>query len=42
MDGMGIVAILRPPKGPRLHYTSRLEFPMTNNIAEYEAVLLGL
>jgi ribonuclease HI len=42
MNGAGIAAILTPPKGPRLHYTARLEFLTTNNIAEYEAVLLGL
>ena len=42
MTGAGIAAILTPPKGPKLCYTVRLEFLMTNNIAEYEAVLLGL
>ena len=42
MAGAGIAAILMPPKGPKLRYVARLEFPMTNNIAEYEAVLLGL
>jgi ribonuclease HI len=42
MAGVGIAAILSPPKGPRLRYASRLEFPTTNNIAKYEAVLLGL
>ena len=42
MAGVGIAAILTPPKGPKLCYAARLEFSMTNNIAEYEAVLLGL
>ena len=42
MTGACIAAILTPPKGPKLCYTVRLEFLMTNNIAEYEAVLLGL
>jgi hypothetical protein len=42
MNCAGIAAILTPPKGPRLHYAARLEFLTTNNIAEYEAVLLGL
>ena len=42
MASAGIAAILTPPKGPKLRYVARLEFPMTNNIAEYEAVLLGL
>ena len=41
MTGVGIVAVLMPPKGPKLCYAARLEFPMTNNIAEYETVLLG-
>ena len=42
MNGAGIAAILTPSKGPRLRYAARLEFLTTNNIAEYEAVLLGL
>ena len=42
MTGVGIAAILTPPKGPKLRYVARLEFLTTNNIAEYEAVLLGL
>ena len=42
MIGVGIAAILTPPKGPKLRYVARLEFLMTNNIAEYEVVLLGL
>ena len=42
MAGVGIAAILMPPEGPKLRYAARLEFPTTNNIVEYEAVLLGL
>ena len=42
MNGAGIAMILTPPKGPKLRYAARLEFLSTNNIAEYEAVLLGL
>jgi ribonuclease HI len=42
MTGVGIAAILTPLKGPKLRYAARLEFLTTNNIAEYEAVLLGL
>jgi ribonuclease HI len=42
MAGTSIAAILTPPKGPKLRYTARLQFLTTNNIAEYEAVLLGL
>ena len=39
---MGIAAILTTLKGPNLRYVARLEFLMTNNITEYEAMLLGL
>ena len=42
MAGAGIATILTPPKGPKLRYAARLEFLTTNNIAEYEAILLGL
>ena len=42
MNGVGIAAILTPPKGPKLCYVAKLEFLTTNNIAQYEAVLLGL
>jgi len=42
MSGAGISVILTPPNGPKLRYAARLEFLTTNNIAEYEAVLLGL
>jgi ribonuclease HI len=42
MTSVGIAAILMPPKGPKLRYAARLKFLTTNNIAEYEAVLLGL
>ena len=42
MASVGIAAILTPPKGPKLRYAAKLEFLTTNNIAEYEAVLLGL
>ena len=45
--GAGIEAILNSPSGIKLRYAARLEFGKstdrcTNNIAEYEAVLLGL
>ena len=42
MAGTGIAAILTPLKGPKLRYAARLDFLTTNNIVEYEAVLLGL
>jgi ribonuclease HI len=45
--GVGAAAILISPLGIRLCYASRLQFnseadKCTNNIAEYEAILLGL
>ena len=41
LAGAGIATILMPPKGPKLRCPARLDFLTTNNIAEYEAVLLG-
>jgi ribonuclease HI len=45
--GVGAVAILVSPSGIKLHYAARLQFhsdtdKCTNNIVEYEAILLGL
>jgi ribonuclease HI len=45
--GAGAAAILISPSGIKRHYTVRLQFSneedkCTNNIAEYEAILLGL
>jgi hypothetical protein len=40
--GTGATAILISPSKIRTCYTARLEFSCTNNIAEYEALLLGL
>jgi hypothetical protein len=37
--GAGIVLI--PPEGDILKYTIQLEFPVTNNIAEYEVLVTG-
>jgi hypothetical protein len=43
----GVAAVLTSPSGIKLHYTVRLQFSgeidkCTNNIAKYEAILLGL
>jgi ribonuclease HI len=38
--GAGIVFI--PPEGDILKYAIQLEFPATNNIAEYEGLVMGL
>ena len=40
--GAGAATILRSPSGIKTAYVVRLEFPSTNNVAEYEAVMLGL
>jgi ribonuclease HI len=42
-----VAAILTSPSGIKLHYAARLQFnseadKCTNNIAEYEAILIGL
>jgi ribonuclease HI len=44
--GADTAAILISPSGIKLHYAARLQFTKkankcTNNIAEYEAILLG-
>jgi ribonuclease HI len=40
--GVGAVAVLFAPSKVRTCYAIRLDFSCTNNIAEYEALLLGL
>jgi ribonuclease HI len=40
--GAGVTAILVAPSKVRTCYAARLDFSCTNNIAEYEALLLGL
>jgi ribonuclease HI len=40
--GTGAVVVLVAPSKVRTCYTARLDFSWTNNIAEYEALLLGL
>jgi hypothetical protein len=40
--GAGATAILISPSKVKTCYATRLEFNWTNNIAEYEAILLGL
>jgi hypothetical protein len=40
--GAGAAAILISPSKIKTCYAARLEFNCTNNIAEYEALLLGL
>ena len=40
--GYGIGDILSSPKNFHKHYTARLCFHCTNNVAEYDACILGL
>jgi ribonuclease HI len=40
--GVGATAVLVAPSKVKTCYAARLEFSCTNNIAEYEALLLGL
>jgi ribonuclease HI len=47
MTELGAAAVLTSPSGINLHYTAKLQFTgeinkCTNNIIEYEAILLGL
>jgi ribonuclease HI len=40
--GKGVGIVLQAPNGEVLKFSYRLEFDATNNVAEYEALLLGL
>ncbi|GAU37187.1 hypothetical protein TSUD_30520 [Trifolium subterraneum] len=40
--GIGIGAIIVTPKGAHIPFTARLQFECTNNIAEYEACIMGI
>jgi ribonuclease HI len=40
--GKGASIVLQAPNGEVLKFAYRLEFDATNNVAEYEALLLGL
>jgi ribonuclease HI len=42
LKGVGAGIMLIPPKGDVLKYAIQLEFPATNNIAEYEGLVNGL
>lgn len=42
MLGTKILAVLTTPAGLKLCYATQLEFLTTNNVDEYEAMLLGL
>jgi ribonuclease HI len=38
----GVGVILESPDGDLIKHTTRLQYPTTNNEAEYEALLVGL
>jgi ribonuclease HI len=40
--GAGASTIIHAPSGLRTKYAARLEFQATNNVAEYEGLILGL
>jgi ribonuclease HI len=40
--GSGIGAVIITPKGAHIPFTARLQFDCTNNIAEYEACIMGI
>ena len=40
--GRGVGAILISPEGNHCPFTAKLSFDYTNNVAEYEACVLGL
>ena len=40
--GRGVGAVLISPKGNHCPFTAKLSFNCTNNVAEYEACVLGL
>jgi ribonuclease HI len=40
--GASVTAVLISPSKMKTSYAAKLEFQCTNNIAEYEALLLGL
>jgi ribonuclease HI len=42
LKGAGAGVMLNPPKGDLLKYAIQLEFPATNNIAEYKLLITGL
>jgi ribonuclease HI len=42
LKGAGAGVMLIPPEGDMLKYAIQIEFPATNNIAEYEGLVTGL
>jgi hypothetical protein len=42
LKGAGVDVVLIPPEGDILKYGIQLDFPGTNNIAEYEGLVIRL
>jgi ribonuclease HI len=42
LKGAGAGVVLIPPEGDMLKYVIQIEFPATNNTAEYEWLVTGL
>jgi ribonuclease HI len=42
LKGAGASIVLIPPEGDTLNYAIQIEFPATNNIAEYDGLITGL
>jgi ribonuclease HI len=42
LKGAGAGIVLISPEGDMLRYAIQIEFPATNNIAEYEGLVTGL
>jgi ribonuclease HI len=42
LKGAGASIVLIPPEGDMLKYAVQIEFPATNNTAEYEGLVTGL
>jgi ribonuclease HI len=42
LKGAGAGVVLIPPEGDMLKYAIQIEFPATNNNAEYEGLVTGL
>jgi hypothetical protein len=42
LKGVGASIVLIPPEGDMLKYVIQIEFPATNNTAEYEGLVIGL
>ena len=40
--GKGVGVVITSPQGKIFNFSFRLEFEATNNVAEYEALLLGI